>query len=349
MAITLASVPGGSFWMQFAVLAAVGLGITLIVYGAVALIVKADDAGVAMAASGGSSGGGQAVRALGRGIVLGMPTLLKLLSVVGTAAMIWVGGGIILHGLEEYGIAGPAHWLHDVSAAVGAGRAGGAGLRGVAGDGRGLGHRRAGGGRRGDRRAEAGGAAAARRRRARAGAITEPCRGRRLARAPHGVRGTSPTRAHVAHHPRTMARPHTPHGTFHATRSRKVTTDDQGAGAVLLELRPHRDDGPGRGRGLCARPAPRPSSSACPSWCPRRWRALPLQADQPAPVATPGELADYDAIIVGVGTRYGRMASQMANFWDQTGGLWAKGAFGGQGGRRLHLHPRASMAARKPR
>ncbi|HZH45412.1 MAG TPA: DUF808 family protein, partial [Roseococcus sp.] len=79
MAITLASVPGGSFWMQFAVLAAVGLGITLIVYGAVALIVKADDAGVAMAAS----GGGQAVRALGRGIVLGMPYLLKLLSVVG--------------------------------------------------------------------------------------------------------------------------------------------------------------------------------------------------------------------------------------------------------------------------
>ncbi|WBX92628.1 NAD(P)H:quinone oxidoreductase [Pseudoxanthomonas mexicana] len=48
--------------------------------------------------------------------------------------------------------------------------------------------------------------------------------------------------------------------------------------------------------------------------------------DQPAPVATIAELADYDAIIVGTGTRFGRMASQMANFLDQAGGLWAKGA-----------------------
>jgi NAD(P)H dehydrogenase (quinone) len=61
-------------------------------------------------------------------------------------------------------------------------------------------------------------------------------------------------------------------------------------------------------------------------------RASHYKMDQPAPVATPGELADYDAIIVGVGTRYGRMASQMANFWDQTGGLWAKGALVGKVG-----------------
>ena len=46
--------------------------------------------------------------------------------------------------------------------------------------------------------------------------------------------------------------------------------------------------------------------------------------DQPAPVAEAHELVDYDAIIVGVGTRYGRMASQMTNFWDTTGGLWAQ-------------------------
>jgi predicted DNA repair protein MutK len=116
MAITLAAVPeGSSFWMQLAVLAAVGLGITLIVYGAVALIVKADDAGVAMA----TSGGGGAVRAFGRGLVRGMPVLLKALSVIGTAAMIWVGGGIILHGLEEYGLGGPAHGLHEVAAGAG--------------------------------------------------------------------------------------------------------------------------------------------------------------------------------------------------------------------------------------
>lgn len=54
--------------------------------------------------------------------------------------------------------------------------------------------------------------------------------------------------------------------------------------------------------------------------------------DQAAPVATVEELAGYDAIIIGVGTRYGRMPSQMANFLDQTGGLWAQGAFNGKVG-----------------
>ena len=54
--------------------------------------------------------------------------------------------------------------------------------------------------------------------------------------------------------------------------------------------------------------------------------------DQPAPVATIAELADYDAIIVGTGTRFGRMASQMASFLDQAGGLWAKGALHGKVG-----------------
>jgi len=54
--------------------------------------------------------------------------------------------------------------------------------------------------------------------------------------------------------------------------------------------------------------------------------------DQPAPIATVDELAEYDAIIVGVGTRYGRMASQMANFWDQTGALWFRGALVGKVG-----------------
>src|SRR6201989_2303182 len=54
--------------------------------------------------------------------------------------------------------------------------------------------------------------------------------------------------------------------------------------------------------------------------------------DQPAPVATVEELANYDAIIVGVGTRFGRMASQMANFLDQAGGLWMRGALNGKVG-----------------
>lgn len=54
--------------------------------------------------------------------------------------------------------------------------------------------------------------------------------------------------------------------------------------------------------------------------------------DQEAPITTVDDLANYDAIIVGVGTRYGRMASQMAAFWDLTGGLWAKGALVGKVG-----------------
>jgi NAD(P)H dehydrogenase (quinone) len=54
--------------------------------------------------------------------------------------------------------------------------------------------------------------------------------------------------------------------------------------------------------------------------------------DQKAPVATIDELANYDAIVVGTGTRFGRMTSQMANFLDQAGGLWAKGALHGKVG-----------------
>ncbi|KRA42358.1 NAD(P)H:quinone oxidoreductase [Pseudoxanthomonas sp. Root630] len=57
-----------------------------------------------------------------------------------------------------------------------------------------------------------------------------------------------------------------------------------------------------------------------------------FKLDQAAPVATIAELADYDAIVVGTGTRFGRMSSQMANFLDQAGGLWAKGALHGKVG-----------------
>lgn len=55
-------------------------------------------------------------------------------------------------------------------------------------------------------------------------------------------------------------------------------------------------------------------------------KASHYKLDQDAPIAEPAELANYDAIIMGVATRYGMMASQMKNFLDQTGGLWAKGA-----------------------
>jgi uncharacterized protein len=114
MAITLATLPDATFWGQAVVLAVVGLGITLLVYGGVALIVKADDAGVAMAQSRTSG----LVRSLGRGLVVGMPYFLKLLSIVGTAAMIWVGGGIIIHGLEEYHLSAPGHAMEAAAEAA---------------------------------------------------------------------------------------------------------------------------------------------------------------------------------------------------------------------------------------
>jgi NAD(P)H dehydrogenase (quinone) len=61
-------------------------------------------------------------------------------------------------------------------------------------------------------------------------------------------------------------------------------------------------------------------------------RAHHFKLDQAAPVAKIDDLADYDAIVVGTGTRFGRMSSQMANFLDQAGGLWAKGALNGKVG-----------------
>jgi len=61
-------------------------------------------------------------------------------------------------------------------------------------------------------------------------------------------------------------------------------------------------------------------------------KASYYKVDQAAPVAKIEDLVNYDAIIVGTGTRFGRMASQMANFLDQAGGLWAKGALHGKVG-----------------
>ena len=120
MAITLASVSDVSIGEQATVLAAVGIGITLLVYGAVALIVKADDLGYALART-----GSPMLRGLGRGLVKAMPPLLKTLAGVGTAAMLWVGGGIIIHGLEEYGVAEPGHSLHHFAASLNTGGGGG--------------------------------------------------------------------------------------------------------------------------------------------------------------------------------------------------------------------------------
>ncbi len=115
MAITLASVADLAIFERAIVLAVVGIGITALVYGAVALIVKADDAGLVLAST-----GSPALRALGRGMVAGMPMLLKALASIGTAAMLWVGGGIIVHGLETFGVTEPAHTIHSVAEIIAA-------------------------------------------------------------------------------------------------------------------------------------------------------------------------------------------------------------------------------------
>jgi predicted DNA repair protein MutK len=114
MAIALADVADKSLPLQAAVLAAVGIAITIGVYGVVALIVKMDDVGLHLAERRMSP-----LRAVGRGLVIGMPLVMKALSLIGTAAMIWVGGGIIVHGLEEFGVSGPGHLIHDAAAGAG--------------------------------------------------------------------------------------------------------------------------------------------------------------------------------------------------------------------------------------
>ena len=119
MAITLNEVAAEDIWTRAGVLAIVGILVTVGVYGTVGLIVKMDDIGLHLAEK-----RSQFAQSLGRGMVAFMPHLLTALSVIGTIAMLWVGGGIILHGLAEIGIAGPEHWVegieHGVSEVAGA-------------------------------------------------------------------------------------------------------------------------------------------------------------------------------------------------------------------------------------
>ncbi len=105
IAITYSTVADTTLTTQIAVLAAIGVGITLAVYGFVGLIVKADDFGVWLAKSAHTTAG----RQFGRYIVIAMPKILIFLSWIGTAAMLWVGAGIIVHGIPV-----AEHWLHVI-------------------------------------------------------------------------------------------------------------------------------------------------------------------------------------------------------------------------------------------
>lgn len=122
MAITLNEVATETLIVRIGVLAVVGIFITLLVYGAVALIVKMDDIGLHLAEK-----DSRAAQRIGRRLVNAMPVVLTWLSTIGTVAMLWVGGGIILHGLEELGWETPARWVHsaEVMAAEATGLLGG--------------------------------------------------------------------------------------------------------------------------------------------------------------------------------------------------------------------------------
>lgn len=111
MTITLAAIEADSIWTEGLALAAVAVGITALVYGAVALLVKADDIGLKMCRSGYFG----ATRALGRWIVKSMPKILAVIATVGTAAMLWVGGSILVHGVKDLGWPWPYDSIHHLA------------------------------------------------------------------------------------------------------------------------------------------------------------------------------------------------------------------------------------------
>ena len=115
MVISLNEVADQPMAFRAAVLVIVAIGITALVYGAVALLVKMDDIGLHMAERGGPGAG------FGRGLVHAMPKVLSFIGIVGTFAMLWVGGHIIVVGLEEFGVTWPYDFIHGLEVSVGGG------------------------------------------------------------------------------------------------------------------------------------------------------------------------------------------------------------------------------------
>ncbi len=113
MVIALKEVADQPLIERALILAVVGVAITILVYGAVAFIVKMDDIGLHL-----TKRADAASRNLGKLLLLAMPKLLALLSTVGTAAMLWVGGQIIVHGTHELGWDGAYDIVHGIEHAV---------------------------------------------------------------------------------------------------------------------------------------------------------------------------------------------------------------------------------------
>ncbi len=113
MVISLKEVIDEGFISRSVIMVVVALLITVVVYGVVALIVKMDDVGLSLAER-----DSEGSRQIGRLLVNGMPVLLKWLTIIGTAAMLWVGGHILVVGAHELGWDLPYDLVHDLEDAV---------------------------------------------------------------------------------------------------------------------------------------------------------------------------------------------------------------------------------------
>ncbi|MFX4271744.1 DUF808 domain-containing protein [Propionibacteriaceae bacterium Y1685] len=113
LVISLNEVADQPLPMRAAILVVVGLAMTIAVYGAVGLLVKMDDVGVSMAKR-----ESEGARRLGTGLVAAMPKVMTVISYVGMVAMLWVGGHIILVGLDELGLHVPYAWVHHLEEIV---------------------------------------------------------------------------------------------------------------------------------------------------------------------------------------------------------------------------------------
>ncbi|MEM7191802.1 MAG: DUF808 domain-containing protein [Pseudomonadota bacterium] len=110
MTIALSTIDVDSLWMRAAVLAVVAIFFTIIVYGVVALLVKVDDVGLHLSREAPIA----ALRSFGRGLVVAMPTVLNVISVIGTIAMLWVGGSIVEHSAYQLHFS----WPHDMTTLI---------------------------------------------------------------------------------------------------------------------------------------------------------------------------------------------------------------------------------------
>ncbi|HEX7350223.1 DUF808 domain-containing protein [Brachybacterium sp.] len=114
MVISLNSIEADSLWTRAAVLLVVAIGITVLVYGAVGILVKMDDVGLAMAADEDS----EFKQKFGNGLVRAMPKVMTIISYVGMVAMLWVGGHILLVGTHDLGLAQPYGFVHHLEGLV---------------------------------------------------------------------------------------------------------------------------------------------------------------------------------------------------------------------------------------